>query len=77
MEAPNKSSQTVPSPDDVRKQVSKNRKLLEEIYQTVEKTRKYFLITMIINIVVFALPLVIALILVPTFLDTYLNQLQL
>lgn len=77
MEASNEFNQPVPEPDDIRGQVNKNKKLLEEIYETVEKTRKYFLVTMIINIVVFALPLVIALFLAPAFFDTYLNQLQL
>lgn len=43
---------------------------LEQIYQSVEKTRKYFLWTMIATIVTFVLPLVGLVFAVPFLLNT-------
>ena len=43
-------------------------KKLEEIYRSVEKTRKYFLWTLIITVVMIALPLIGLLFVIPTFL---------
>ncbi len=52
-------------------------KLLEEkidqIYVSVEKTRKYFLTTIIISVVLVVLPAIGLLFAIPTFLNT-LNQ---
>jgi CHASE3 domain sensor protein len=43
---------------------------LERIYQSVEKTRKYFLWTMIATVVTFVLPLIGLIFAVPFFLST-------
>ncbi len=43
---------------------------LEQIYQSVEKTRKYFLWTMIATLVAFVLPLIGLVFAVPFFLST-------
>lgn len=43
---------------------------LEQIYQSVEKTRKYFLWTMIATVVTFVLPLIGLVIAVPFLLST-------
>lgn len=43
---------------------------LEQIYQSVEKTRKYFLWTMIATVVTFVLPLVGLIFAVPFLLST-------
>ncbi len=43
---------------------------LEQIYQSVEKTRKYFLWTMIATLVTFVLPLIGLVFAVPFFLST-------
>ncbi|TXI33698.1 MAG: hypothetical protein E6Q53_02590 [Candidatus Moraniibacteriota bacterium] len=43
---------------------------LEQIYQSVEKTRKYFLWTMIATLVTFVLPLIGLVFAVPFFLNT-------
>lgn len=61
---------------NVRKQVAENADRLKKIHESVEKTRKYFLVTMIFSIVVFILPLIAAAFIVPMFLDSYLGQLQ-
>lgn len=65
-----------PTPKDLRDQVYQNADRLKQIYQSVEKMRKYFLATMIINILVFVLPLIAAAFIIPMFLDSYLGQLQ-
>lgn len=44
---------------------------VDKIYKSVEKTRKYFLWTMIITIALFVLPLVGLLFAIPAFLSTY------
>lgn len=44
--------------------------LLERIYASVEKTRKYFLWTLIVSIVMFVLPLVGILAAIPWLLST-------
>ncbi len=43
-------------------------KKIEAIYQSVEKTRKYFLLTLIISVVVVVLPLIGILFMLPNFL---------
>lgn len=45
----------------------------EKIFVSVEKTRRYFLWTLIITLVLFFLPLIGLLFVIPTFLNT-LNQ---
>lgn len=49
---------------------------LEEIYVSVEKTRKYFLVTLIITVVMVVVPLLGLLVIVPQFLGTYSSTLQ-
>jgi t-SNARE complex subunit (syntaxin) len=44
---------------------------IEAIYKSVEKTRKYFLIVMIISIVVVILPAIGLLFAIPSFLGVY------
>ena len=44
---------------------------LEEIYQSVEKMRKYFLWTLIISVVVIVLPLIGLMFAIPQFLSSY------
>lgn len=43
---------------------------ISAVYISVEKTRKYFLITMIVTVVVFALPLIGLLFAIPAFLSS-------
>ena len=44
---------------------------IDEIYVSVEKTRKYLFWTMIVTLVVFVLPLIALMFAVPSFLGTY------
>ncbi|MBU2101126.1 hypothetical protein KKH05_00140 [Patescibacteria group bacterium] len=46
-------------------------KKFEEIFKSVEKTRKYFKVTLIITVVVIVLPLLILPMIVGQFLSTY------
>ncbi|MDB5264993.1 MAG: hypothetical protein JWN64_564 [Parcubacteria group bacterium] len=49
---------------------------LDAIYASVEKTRKYFLWTMVATVVAFVLPLVGLLFAVPSFLGSYTSQIE-
>jgi len=44
---------------------------LDAIYESVEKTRKYFLMVMWISILMVALPFIGLLFIIPTFIQTY------
>lgn len=55
---------------ELRKQLEAQDEKLERIYQSVEKTRKYFLWTMIATLVTFVLPLIGLIFAVPFFLST-------
>ncbi|MCR4330872.1 MAG: hypothetical protein NUV49_03265 [Patescibacteria group bacterium] len=49
---------------------------IDEIYVSVEKTRKYFMWTLIVTLAFFILPLVGLLFAIPSFLNTYSTALQ-
>lgn len=49
---------------------------LEKIWQSVEKTRKYFLILVWLTIILFVLPLVGMLFAIPAFINSYLGTLE-
>lgn len=55
---------------DILGKLAEQDRKLELIYQSVEKTRKYFLWTLIATIVAFFLPLIGLLFAVPFFLNT-------
>lgn len=48
---------------------------VDAIYESTEKTRKYFLWTLITSIVLFVVPLIGLLFAVPSFLSSYTNTL--
>ena len=48
---------------------------IDAIYISVEKTRKYFLWTMIISVALFVLPLIGLLFAIPTFISNYSSTL--
>ncbi len=49
---------------------------LDQIYASTEKTRTYFLWTIIISVVVFVLPLVVLMFAAPAFISSYSAQLE-
>ena len=62
-------------PTEIEKELHEQRELIEKIYVSVEKTRKYYLRTMWFTIIVFVLPLIILAFLIPTFLNNYSSYL--
>jgi hypothetical protein len=56
--------------EEILKKIEAQDKKLEEIYISVEKTRKYFLWTLIITAVTIILPLIGLLIIIPKVLST-------
>jgi len=61
--------------EETKKRLDVQDELLEKIYISVEKTRKYFLWTLIISLVLFVLPLVGLLFVIPQFLSIYTETL--
>lgn len=51
-------------------------KKIDAIYTSVEKTRKYFLTTLIITAIVFVLPLIGLFFAIPAFINTYTDSLN-
>jgi len=56
---------------DILKKIEEQDKKLEDIYRSVEKTRKYFLWTLIITLVFMVLPLIGLIYAIPKMLDAY------
>jgi hypothetical protein len=63
--------------EELIKRINDNTARLDAIYKSVEKTRKYFLWTMIGTIVAFVLPLIGLMFAIPAFLDSYSSMLNL
>ena len=55
----------------VEKELREQRELIEKIYVSVEKTRKYYLWTMWGTVIVFVVPLIILAIVLPLFMNAY------
>jgi len=56
---------------EILKKIEELEKKIEAVYQSAEKTRKYFLWTLIITAVVIILPLIAMFFVIPQFLNTY------
>jgi len=57
--------------DEILKKIEAQEKKLDDIYRSVEKTRNYFLWTMIITVALFVLPLIGLVFAIPQFLNAY------
>ncbi len=55
---------------EILEKIEENKKRLEEIYASTEKTQKYFLWALIFNVVVIVLPFLGLLLIIPWFLKT-------
>ena len=53
--------------------LKENREILKQTYSSAEKTRKYFLYTAIVTILMFVLPLIGLIFVIPMFLNSYLE----
>jgi len=56
---------------EIEERLKSQQELLEEIYTSVEKTRKYFLLTFWITIAMFILPAIGLIFVIPSFINTY------
>lgn len=54
--------------EEIKKQLVEQKQILDRIFTSVEKTRKYFLWTMIGTILLFVIPLIIFMFALPSFL---------
>jgi hypothetical protein len=64
-----------PTNSNFEKELRDQRELIEKIYVSVEKTRKYYLWTMWGTIIVFVLPLIAMAFALPYFMSTYSSYL--
>ena len=56
--------------EEILKKLEAQEKKLDDIYKSAEKTRKYFLWTLIVTVVMIVLPLVGLAVVIPWFLKT-------
>ena len=61
--------------EEIKKRLDSQDELIMKIYTSVEKTRKYFLITLIASLVTFVLPLIALIFVLPWFINTYISGL--
>lgn len=61
--------------EETKKRLDLQDELLQRIYVSVEKTRKYFLTTMVATLVTFVLPLIAMIFVLPWFINTYISTL--
>jgi hypothetical protein len=61
---------------DLIKKIEEQQKKIDEIYISVEKTRKYFKWTMIITLVVIVLPLLASILIIPSFISSYTSAMN-
>lgn len=59
--------------EELKSRLDAQEKKMDAIYKSVEKTRKYFLWTLIATLVAFVLPLLAAIIMVPMMLGPLLS----
>jgi len=56
--------------DEILQKLNEQEAKINAIYKSVEKTRKYFLITLIVSVIVIVLPLIALIFVIPSFLKT-------
>lgn len=57
--------------EQILKKIEEQDKKLDEIYRSIEKMRKYFLIVLIVSIVMIVFPLIGLVFAIPQFLNIY------
>lgn len=63
------------SEEHILELLKQNQELLEKTYASAEKTRKYFLYSAIMTVLVFVVPLIFLAYYLPSFIDSYMNSL--
>jgi len=61
--------------EDIKNRLDNQDKILEKIYKSTEKTRKYFLWTLIVTLIMFFIPLIGLLFILPGFISIYTSTL--
>ena len=61
--------------EEILKRLEEQDRKVDKIFVSVEKTRKYFMWTLIVTIVTIVLPLIALGIVIPIFLNVYINTL--
>lgn len=61
---------------EIQQKLSKLGEKVDAIWVSVEKTRKYFLITMWVTVITFVLPLIILAFIIPSFISSYASTLN-
>ena len=62
--------------EEIKNRLDAQDELLKKIYQSSEKTRKYFFWTLLFSVVVFALPLIGMLFVIPKVIGIYSSALS-
>ncbi|MCH7529993.1 hypothetical protein IIB50_02650 [Patescibacteria group bacterium] len=60
--------------EQILQKIEEQGKKIDDLLQTVNKLRRYFLAIIWITVILFVLPLIAAVFVVPAFLDTYLSS---
>lgn len=60
---------------EIKQKIEEQSAKIDAIYKSVEKTRKYFQITLWITVLLFILPLIALIFIIPSFINTYTNAL--
>ncbi len=60
---------------EVKKRLDQQDQILEKIYVSTERTRKYFLATLIVSGLMFFIPLIALLFILPSFIGAYISPL--
>ena len=63
--------------DEILKKLAELEAKVDAVYKSAEKTRKYFLWTLIISVVLFVLPLIALIFVIPSFLNAVGGNLDL
>jgi hypothetical protein len=61
--------------EEILKRLEEQDRKLDKIFVSVEKTRKYFMWTLIVTVVMIVLPLIVLGVVIPIFLNVYINTL--
>ena len=62
--------------ENIEKKIIELEEKVDRVYESVEKTRKYFLWTMIISVAVIIIPLIIMMFVLPSFISNYTSSLS-
>lgn len=58
-------------PQELAQRLEQLEKKVDAVYVSAEKTRKYFLTTVIVSVAMFVLPLIGLMFVIPSFISTY------